>query len=274
MMAGVKDEDRFETDATRYGEYLESPEGRLRTDLTFGNLQEFLPTPPAARALSALDLGGGTGAAAIRLARLGIDVTLLDSSRAMLDLAQRAIAAAGVGHKITVKRSDATRLADSFPARSFDIILCHNVLEFVDDPTAALRGARRLMRNSSAIVSVLVRHQAGEVLKAALLLADLASAEQNLTADWGQESLYGGKVRLFTPEALDVMLKDASLTIAARRGVRVIADYLPPQISRSEEYDRIFTLERKLGERREFFGVARYMQALARAATAGSEGNP
>jgi hypothetical protein len=55
--------------------------------------------------------------------------------------------------------------------------------------------------------------------------------------------------------------------------VRVIADYLPAQISRSAEYERIFALERKLGERQEFFGVARYMHCLASCATPGSEGD-
>jgi hypothetical protein len=78
---------------------------------------------------------------------------------------------------------------------------------------------------------------------------------------------------LFTSEALEAILKDASLTINARRGVRVIADYLPAQISRSAEYERIFALERKLGKRREFFGVARYMHCLASCATPGSEGD-
>jgi hypothetical protein len=78
---------------------------------------------------------------------------------------------------------------------------------------------------------------------------------------------------LFTSEALEAILNDASLTISARRGVRVVADYLPAQIPRSEDYERIFALERKLGNRREFFGVARYMQCLASCATPRSEGD-
>src|SRR5205814_5922521 len=78
----------------------------------------------------------------------------------------------------------------SFPTRrSSDlVILCYNVLEYVDDPNTVLRGAARLLRTSSAIISVLVRNQAGEVLKAALQSGDLAAAEHNLTADWGEES--------------------------------------------------------------------------------------
>src|SRR5262249_29951708 len=90
------------------------------------------------------------------------------------------------------------------------------------------------------------------------------AAEAALVSEWGQESLYKGKVRLFTPEALGAIVKDASLRSTAQRGVRVAVDYLPEEISRSAEYERIFALERKLGARQEFFGVARYMQILAR----------
>lgn len=273
MKTGVKSGSRFENDASRYAAYLETPEGRLRADLAFANLQEFLPASAGVNSLRALDLGCGTGVAAVRLARLGIHVTLLDSSVTMLALAERTIVEAGVSDKITVKRGDAAQLADIFQTGSFDIILCHNLLEYVDDPGAVLRGATRSLRDSSAILSVLVRNQAGEVLKAVLQTGNLAAAEHNLTAEWGQESLYRGRVRLFTSEALEAILKDASLTINARRGVRVIADYLPERISRSAEYGQVFALERKLGKRREFFGVARYMHCLASSAALGLEGD-
>jgi hypothetical protein len=92
----------------------------------------------------------------------------------------------------------------------------------------------------------------------------LAAAERSLTADWVQESLYGGKVRSFAQDALEAMMQAASLTMIARRGVRVIADYLPSQISRAAVYDRIFALEHKLGSRREFIPVARYTHCIAR----------
>jgi S-adenosylmethionine-dependent methyltransferase len=264
-MTGKDDSERFQIGATKYAAYLETPEGRLRSDLGFDNLQDFIP-PQAIHSLRALDVGCGTGATAIRLARLGIHVTLLDSSSAMLDIALRAAQEAGITEKITLKDGGADQLANLFDVASFDVILCHNVLEYLDDLSALLCGAARLLRNSSAILSVLARNRAGEVLKAAIHTGDLALAEDNLTAEWGQESLYGGRVRLFTPDNLRAVLKAESLAVIGERGVRVLADYLPSRISRTVEYGRILALERKLGKKPEYAAVARYTQCFARLA--------
>jgi S-adenosylmethionine-dependent methyltransferase len=258
------DFERFRTGAAKYAAYLETPEGRLRLDLTFANLQDFLPH--ATGSLRALDVGCGTGAMAVRLARLGLNVTLLDSSVPMLDLAKRAAREAGTTERVALIHGDASQFANLFHAEVFDVILCHNVLEYVDDPCAVLRSAAGTLRDPSSIISVLVRNQAGEVLKAAIQDGDLAAAERNLTAEWGNESLYGGTVRLFTAESLRDMLLESSLAVTAERGVRVLSDYLPPSVSRSDEYNRILELERKLGKRPEFAAVARYTHCFARLA--------
>ena len=260
-MTANADFERFRTGAAQYAAYLETPAGRLRLDLAFANLQEFLPQ--ARRSSLALDLGCGTGAIAVRLARLGFHVTLLDASPPMLDFAKRAARKAGVTERIALKHGDAAQLANLFHAAPFDVILCHNILEYVDDPRAVLRSAARALRDPSSIISVLVRNQAGEVLKAAIQEGDLAATEHDLTAEWGHESLYGGRVRLFTAESLQAMLLESSLAVAAERGVRVVSDYLPPSVSRNHEYERIFELERKLGRRPEFAAIARYTHWLA-----------
>ncbi len=268
-MAANDDFERFQMGAAKYAAYLETAGGQLRLDLAFANLQEFLPQPT--QSLHALDLGCGTGATAVRLARLGFHVTLLDASGAMLDFARRAARDAGVSERIVLKHGDAAQFPNLFHAESFDVILCHNILEYVEDPCAVLRSAARALRDPSSIISVLVRNQAGEVLKSAIQEGDLAAAERNLTADWGHESLYGGKVRLFTAESLQTMLRESSLAPAAERGVRVMSDYLPTTVSRDDDYERILELERKLGRRPEFAAVARYTHCLAHRADPGTK---
>jgi S-adenosylmethionine-dependent methyltransferase len=258
-----RDDERFQKGAQDYAAYLESPEGRLRADLTFANLQDFLPSPQA-QPMYALDIGCGTGATAVRLARLGFHVTQLDSSQAMLDIAKRTAEEAGVTNTVTFRHDDAAQLADLFGPSSFEVVLCHNLLEYVDDPASVLRSAARLLCDTSAILSIVVRNLAGEVFKAAIQAGDLAAAEANLTAEWGFESLYGGRVRLFTSSGLHAMLNAESVAVMGERGIRVLADYLPPRISRTSDYAGILELERKLGSRPEFAAVARYTHCLAR----------
>jgi len=259
-MTGPVHGSRFENGVQKYADYLESVEGRLRLDLAFTNLQEFLPE--AKPSLLILDVGCGTGALAARLARLAHNVTLLDSSIEMLDFAERALRDAGLAGNVALKHGEAAQLTHLFPDTLFDLVLCHNILEYVDDPADVLRRAACLLRHPG-ILSVLVRNRAGEVLKAALKDGDVAAAENNLTADWGHESLYGGSVRLFAPESLHAMLASASLTVIAERGVRVISDYLPSSVQRNDDYKRIFELERKLGRQPEFAALARYTHCLA-----------
>jgi S-adenosylmethionine-dependent methyltransferase len=266
-MTGNDEFERFRAGAAKYAAYLETPEGQLRLDLVFANLQDFLPL--ATGSLLALDLGCGTGAMAVRLARLGFRVTLLDESLAMLELAKRAAEEAGVTERIALQHGNAAQMADLFEVGSFDVILCHNLLEYVEDPGGVLRSAARALRDSSSLLSVLVRNQAGEVFKAAIHDGDLAATERNLTAKWGHESLYGGRVRLLAADSLHSMLAAASLLVTAQRGVRVISDYLPPKVSRKDEYARILGLERRLGGRPEFAAVARYTHCLAHRADPG-----
>jgi len=262
-MTSTAADERFLSDAARYAAYLETPEGRLRLDLAFANLQEFLP--PITPSFRALDLGCGTGNLGIRLAQLGFHVTLMDPSEPMLDIARRAAQEAGVTDTIELQTGDAGQIADFFEAEAFAVILCHNVLEFVDDPGPILLSVARLLRRSTGMLSALVRNQPGEVLKAALVNGDLTAAANTLGTDSGDESLYGGKVRLFRAKALRALLEDASLQVVAERGVRVVADYLPAKVSRTDEYDRIFELESKLGTQPEFAAIARYTHCIARA---------
>ena len=205
-MTAKADSERFQSGANQYAAYLETPEGRLRSDLAFANLQDFLPLQ-VKTSLCALDLGCGTGATAVRLARLGIHVTLLDSSPAMLDIAKRAAQEAGVTDRVVLQHGDATQLANLFHPRSFDVILCHNVLEYCDDPVAVLCGAARALRDSSSdTVRLSCVTGPAKYSRPLSKRAIWLQPTNSLTAEWGQESLYGGRVRLFTSDSLRAML--------------------------------------------------------------------
>lgn len=78
---------------------------------------------------SILDVGTGTGRAAIALARRGADVTGVDASNEMLAVAARRAEAAGV--TVRFARGDAHAL--EFPDRAFDSLVCLRVLMHTPD---------------------------------------------------------------------------------------------------------------------------------------------
>jgi len=110
--------------------------GRVRFELLLDQVLDALPAPPAAVA----DAGGGTGQLAVALARRGYQVTVVDTSAAMLaTCAQRAAdEAGGVGDRVTTVQGDAADLPELLGPGGQDATVCHDLVTRVDDPAALL----------------------------------------------------------------------------------------------------------------------------------------
>ena len=91
------------------------------------------------------DIGCGPGAFAAALCARGAQVTAVDSARAMLD----AVAAQELGCDLV----EADALALPLDAGSHDAACLVQVLEYVDDPVAALREAARVVRPGGAVLA-------------------------------------------------------------------------------------------------------------------------
>src|SRR5690348_6401889 len=106
--------------------------GQVRTFVLQRLLIRHLPAHPA----TVLDLGGGAGHQSLPLARLDYDVTILDSSEAML-----AKAAAGLAHEPDDVRSRVQLVlgagesaVEAAGGRRFAAVLCHGVLMYQPAP--------------------------------------------------------------------------------------------------------------------------------------------
>jgi S-adenosylmethionine-dependent methyltransferase len=254
------DTSRFQ-DADKYADYLKTPAGRLRCELAWENVRRFLPRNPSKR--RALDVGGGTGFASVQLARRGYEVVLLDGSEEMLRIARQQADAGRVAAQISFCHADAGRLPEVFDAGSFDIVVGHNLLEYAANPSRIVRDIAGLLRKD-AVLSVLVRNRAGEVLKEAIKSRDWKLATANLATERVVDSLYGEPVRVFAPAEVRDLLVRAGLEVLAEHGVRVFFDYLGPEDLADAAYSQIFELESALGTRPEFAAIARYTQVIAR----------
>jgi S-adenosylmethionine-dependent methyltransferase len=263
---GIPDTLPFQ-DAEKYAAYLKTPAGRLRSELAWENLRRFLPLD--ASKLRALDVGGGTGFASVELARMGYGVVLLDSSEQMLRIARQQAEACGVTPRISFCHAETGQLRELFAAESFDVVVCHNLLEYSEVPSTTVCDIAHVLRKNG-VFSVLVRNRAGEVLKDAVKSRDWKLATADLTADAVVDTLYGNRMRLFAPADLQGMLARGGLEIIAEHGVRVFFDYLAPEAPTDATYSQIFELESTLGARPEFFAIARYIQLIARRSGASS----
>ena len=107
--------------------------GRVRTYVMHRQLLDHLPAPPA----SVLDVGGGAGHQSFPLARAGYDVTLLDSSAAMLAKARQRLPAA-LRDRVTFVEADGADAEEAVGGRRFDAVLCHGVLGYLERPEPVL----------------------------------------------------------------------------------------------------------------------------------------
>ncbi|GAM13399.1 class I SAM-dependent methyltransferase [Mesobacillus selenatarsenatis] len=96
----------------------------------------------------ALDLGCGTGIYTIWLARMGLNVTGVDISSNMLEIAKEKTIASSLN--IDYVQSDIQKLP--FDEETFDLIVANIVLEFVKDPEAVVNEAIRVLKKGGRFV--------------------------------------------------------------------------------------------------------------------------
>jgi len=169
-------------------------------------------------ALDIVDVGGGTGGLAVPFAALGHNVTVVDPSPDALAAAQRR--AAETGARLTAVQGDAASLDGVVGVKAADLVICHNVLEYVDSPADAMTAIAAVLR-PSATVSVLAANTVAAVLHRAM-------AGRFTEA---RELLEGGRAdgppRRFTLPALTALIEGAGLRAGEAHGLRIFSGLVP-----------------------------------------------
>jgi S-adenosylmethionine-dependent methyltransferase len=171
--------------------------------------------------LDITDVGGGTGGLAVRFAALGHNVTVVDPSPDALAAAQRRAAEAGA--RLIAVQGDAASLDSVVGTKAADLVICHNVLEYVDSPADAMTAIAAVLR-PSATVSVLASNAVAAVLHQALA-GRFAEARQLLGV--GDDAGAGGLPRRFTLPALTMLIETAGLRAGQAHGLRIFGGLVP-----------------------------------------------
>jgi SAM-dependent methyltransferase len=214
------------------------------------------PVLEAAAPADVLDIGGGTGGFAVRVAELGHRVTVVDPSPdALASLARRA---REIGVEVAGRQGDLADLLDVAGPDSADVVLCHGVLEVVDDPAAALATIREVLRPGGSLSLLVAQRHAAVVARA---MAGHFAQALALLEGTGRSSGHR-----FTSDEIGALLAGAGFELTSVHGIRVFADLVPGSLLDLEPgaTAALVELEQAVAGRPEYLPLAAQLHLLAR----------
>ena len=224
----------------------------------------------ASLAADVLDIGGGTGGFAVRVAELGHRVTVVDPSPDALAALGRRARESGVADRVTRPAGRPVRPARGRPAAdSADLVLCHGVLEHVDDPAAALATIAEVLRPGGTLSLLVAQRHAAVVARA------MAGQFQQARAllDSPEQPAVRPRRPPVHPRGARRAARRGRPRADAVHGVRVFADLVPGALLDLEPgaAEALVELEQAVAERPEYLPLAQRSCTFARPEAADSQ---
>jgi S-adenosylmethionine-dependent methyltransferase len=252
--------DPFTRHIERWKSEQAMPWAQLKYRIVAANLAAHLPPGP----LAVLDAGGGNGVEALEFARAGHTVTLVDSSAAMLDEARTAAAAAGLVARLQIIHGDVRVLQALAPAAAFDLVLCHNGIQYVPNLEPMLDQLATVLR-PAGLLSLVSINRYSVPYQAAFLHHDLERAYASLGDHVQKTTIFETPMTMFTAEEVTTLLAPRGFRAIHHYGVRCLCDYwgsteekLQPAVMAQIE-----RIERQLTAAFPYKHLARYFQLIA-----------
>lgn len=200
-----------------------------------------------------LDFGSGEGITANHFAKKN-DVTAVEPFEEMLSNAWK-------DYEYTQIVDDVNALA-TFNDKTFDIIICHNVLEYIDDKESVVKALARVLKKDG-ILSIAKHNRAGRVMQMAVLLDDFEKANALLDGENSTASKFGA-IRYYEDE--DILRWVPELTISEVFGIRTFWDLQQNQEKHGdEEWQRkMLQLEMRVSQIPEYMDIAFFHHLLVK----------
>ena len=192
-----------------------------------------------------LDFGSGEGITANHFANKN-DVIAIEPSEEMLSNAWK-------DYEYTQIVGDINSLS-SFADETFDFIICHNVLEYIDDKENVVKALSRVLKNDG-IMSIAKHNRVGRVMQMAILLDDFEKANALLDGENSTASKFG-EIRYYEDE--DILKWMPELTVSEIWGIRTFWDLQQNQEKHDDEewQDEMVRLEMRVAQIPEYREVA------------------
>ncbi|MDI9834346.1 MULTISPECIES: class I SAM-dependent methyltransferase [unclassified Streptomyces] len=210
---------------------------------------------PVGKRLRVLDVGMGQGTQALRLARAGHQVTGVERDATMIAAARARLAGEpeGIRERVRLVQSDGRDTGVHFLPGSFDVVLCHGVLMYVDEPDPLLAGLARMLA-PGGLLSLLVRN------------GDALALRPGLAGDWetalaafdtsAYRNRLGLDVRADRLSDLTATLAGIGAPLHTWYGVRVCTDTAADGAEIPGDLDTLLAVEERAGRTDPYRGVA------------------
>ncbi|MFG2677844.1 class I SAM-dependent methyltransferase [Streptomyces sp. NPDC048392] len=207
------------------------------------------------RRLRVLDVGMGRGTQALRLARAGHQVTGVERDATMIAAARDALAGQpeGIRERMRIVEGDGRDTGVHFLPGSFDVVLCHGVLMYVEEPDPLLAGLARMLA-PGGLLSLLVCNGDALALRPGLSgrWADALAAFD--TTDYRDR--LGPDVRSDRLATLTAKLAGIGAPLHTWYGVRVFTDTAPDDIPVPDDLETLLAAEERAGRTDPYRAVA------------------
>ena len=174
-----------------------------------------------------LDLGTGTGRMLELIAPLADRAVGVDQSPAMLAVARARLEAAGL-RKVQLRQGDI--YAPPVERDSYDLVLVHQVLHYLDDPARALREAARTLRPGGRLIVIDFAPHDQEFLRETQAHRRLGFAREETEGFLRDAGLDIVSHQLLAPAAGEA--DKLTVSIWTARDPRVICDAIPAELRR------------------------------------------
>lgn len=118
-----------------------------------------------------------------------------------------------------------------FPDNTFDVIICHNVLEYIDDKEEIVKELARVLK-PEGFISIVKHNRNGRVMQMAVLLDDFEKANDLLDGKNSAASKFG-EIRYYEDE--DITKWAPGLSIDKVLGIRTFFDLQQNQDKHPDE---------------------------------------
>ncbi|MAD45592.1 MAG: rRNA methylase [Oceanospirillaceae bacterium] len=250
---GSRSDRNFDDIAKRFARTIyATPKGQLRL---LALEQDFADLNIPLNEAEVLDIGGGQGQFSLQLAGQGAQISLCDISAEMLALAQDQFAAGNL--PLNSRQCSLQDVNNDFPGE-FDIVLNHAVLEWLEDPFAALPLLSDKVKPGgwlSLMFYNLHGHQWRQVMNGRTHAP--LSANQRLREEGNSPQ------HPLDPDRIESALQTLGFKVQRWRGIRCVHDHMHQKIRERISQEKVNAADLEFGLQEPYRRLGRYVHFLA-----------